>query len=1111
MDRFRIPPVSGGTLPPFTERIFPLLLLALVAAVLIGGLGLSTVRSPVGATPAPLAVAAPVMPEGAVLPAATHGDLNVPAGTTFVLSPATAGTSTYYQGGNITVQSTGTLIVRNMTIIFVQFVADSGDAVGRLSHIYSFNDLGTVRFINSTLTTDAGVLNPYFKLSVDVSAGATMGLAESTFAFPGSIQVDGAGTLFNATHSGITGNSAVLSANGSQAQIGDSAWAPSLSVTGGAHAILAGSSVVGLYRYNGAFGTAGMAPVDSTGANQTVSSSSGATWTAWQTPATSQALALDLSSPTITGGAVSFDYSTSTSQIAATNSISFGGSYSLPAIGFSASSNEVSVPLPATAVAAINSAGLPAFLDATGSFGPAATLTVSVGTTTSSQGVSIAAVHVLLSSAPNYNMTVSGTGSVLSAVDTVLDLNWNITPGQPVGNASTPPTWSDSNKLLVENGATAYLGNITVPTAYNQLFYQESAVLPDATSNAYFYRWLAVPLLAAGAVPIAGVAVSAFYAYDTNQLSNSTVTSLNSLASTVPEIWGYVTTLNGGHYGVSNAAGVADLLVASGSLASTNLPDGDYLGTYHVGVYLGAASGNVTQWGYGSVSPYPTQMSPALPDLAPTFVFSNYVPGISIGSVGVTVDAQTVSQVRIGENLTITSTFTNVGQASISSATAELGYVLPAPFLPKIVTGPIDLGPMASGATQTVPLTWTVNESIVGALGKINASFAIIATWDGGVAPTGGTSTELVPVTIAPSNVRVVLSPPPTGTLNFGALYAVPGTVYFNGTGQAEVILTAEAPDGSSYELGVLSSQPGPILVDIALINGMPGGTYTLVATASYNTVTATATYPDTFSVPGPGAAGPSFLDQTFLGISVLYWLLIALVIVVAVVGVLLLLRQTARGKLVECGECGQLIPENATACPKCGAEFETDLVRCSRCGSTIPARSTACPECAAQLIGKPEEAARDPERQAYNDFVERYRTESKKELGDNYSEGAFWDWWKRQPTYLPYSQWRLQQQQGTRAGMGAPPAAAQAPPAAPRRPGGGAGATSYSAPPQPTAPPMRTAGPPATGGAGVRVAPSGAAAPAAPAQAAMKPCSNCGKEIPPEYLVCPFCGAVTQ
>jgi RNA polymerase subunit RPABC4/transcription elongation factor Spt4 len=31
------------------------------------------------------------------------------------------------------------------------------------------------------------------------------------------------------------------------------------------------------------------------------------------------------------------------------------------------------------------------------------------------------------------------------------------------------------------------------------------------------------------------------------------------------------------------------------------------------------------------------------------------------------------------------------------------------------------------------------------------------------------------------------------------------------------------------------------------------------------------------------------------------------------------------------------------------------------------------------------------------------------------------------------------------------------------------------------------------------------------PTEAGMKPCQNCGKEIPPDYLVCPFCGAVTR
>ena len=37
------------------------------------------------------------------------------------------------------------------------------------------------------------------------------------------------------------------------------------------------------------------------------------------------------------------------------------------------------------------------------------------------------------------------------------------------------------------------------------------------------------------------------------------------------------------------------------------------------------------------------------------------------------------------------------------------------------------------------------------------------------------------------------------------------------------------------------------------------------------------------------------------------------------------------------------------------------------------------------------------------------------------------------------------------------------------------------------------------------------AAPPPAPVGAGLKACPSCGKEIPTEYLVCPFCNAVTS
>jgi len=258
-----------------------------------------------------------------------------------------------------------------------------------------------------------------------------------------------------------------------------------------------------------------------------------------------------------------------------------------------------------------------------------------------------------------------------------------------------------------------------------------------------------------------------------------------------------------------------------------------------------------------------------------------------------------------------------------------------------------------------------------------------------------------------------------------------------------------------------------------------------------------------------PGGSSSNFLNYSFLGLTIWpYWILIIAAVVVGLVAFLFVSRRQAAGKLVECGECGNLIPEDATVCPKCGAEFEADLIRCSRCSSTIPANSKICPECAALLLGTSEEAGEAAERQGYQDYTEKYRAEGKRELGENFNEGSFWDWWKRQPTYTPYNQWKLQQGQGTpRTGMSEPPAAGGggagepiaalsggAVPARPPPKGGAGGAPPPSAPPAKAAPPKTPAG---TG--------------AAPAAAGFKNCPGCGKEIPGDYLICPFCSSVVQ
>ncbi len=245
-----------------------------------------------------------------------------------------------------------------------------------------------------------------------------------------------------------------------------------------------------------------------------------------------------------------------------------------------------------------------------------------------------------------------------------------------------------------------------------------------------------------------------------------------------------------------------------------------------------------------------------------------------------------------------------------------------------------------------------------------------------------------------------------------------------------------------------------------------------------------------------PAVSQASFLQQYWL------WLVIAAIAVVAVALVLFFFRRLGRGNLVECGECGELIPESAVACPKCGAEFEKELMRCSRCGASIPSNSSVCPDCSALLVGlKPDPMAAD-----YNTFTQRFRVVAQKELAENYNEGAFWDWWKRQPTYVPFTTWKQQMAVSGATGGSAPDAAA----AKMKGRKGQGGAPPQAQMGQPMAP-----SPPSTQGQRMPQQPPATEAPPAgptgPAGPGMKACPSCGRSINESMLLCPFCGAVTR
>ncbi|MGM0509497.1 MAG: CARDB domain-containing protein, partial [Thermoplasmatota archaeon] len=135
--------------------------------------------------------------------------------------------------------------------------------------------------------------------------------------------------------------------------------------------------------------------------------------------------------------------------------------------------------------------------------------------------------------------------------------------------------------------------------------------------------------------------------------------------------------------------------------------------------------------------------------------------------------------------------------------------------------------------------------------------------------------------------------------------------------------------------------------------------------------------------------------------------------------GILLYLRYKGLGEWVECGECGATIPADSNKCPKCGTEFEMDTVKCSECGEWIPADADACPHCGAEFImtGEEVEEYSDRMKEQYEKYVDKHRKEAKKELGDEFSEDNFMDWWEEQPTYLTFDEWLEREEERRRKG----------------------------------------------------------------------------------------------
>jgi len=246
----------------------------------------------------------------------------------------------------------------------------------------------------------------------------------------------------------------------------------------------------------------------------------------------------------------------------------------------------------------------------------------------------------------------------------------------------------------------------------------------------------------------------------------------------------------------------------------------------------------------------------------------------------------------------------------------------------------------------------------------------------------------------------------PATNVTSGNLITISGEVRFPVTNypMAGVPVAIQVQNGIGTSIGVPTTATanttsgGIFSVQVSIPSDTPSGQYKIVVTVSQTTEEV-----KTINISAPG----TIMDYLFI-------IIIIAIVAAALVFTYFIYRQGV-GKLVECGECGSLIPESAKKCPKCGVEFEENMVKCSECGAWIASDSLECPNCHVRF-GTPLEGEKSYEEQMMDQYdhmvLAKYREVAKGELGKSYTEETFQNWWAGNPAYISFEDWLVKEEE---------------------------------------------------------------------------------------------------
>jgi ribosomal protein L40E len=583
----------------------------------------------------------------------------------------------------------------------------------------------------------------------------------------------------------------------------------------------------------------------------------------------------------------------------------------------------------------------------------------------------------------NFNVSLTATSS-LFAYDSYLGVDFSNVVGL-------------HNELQVDATSSAYLYNVTIDRTQDPplLSNWTTAYRPTAAGGAvYLFRWLQATAVDKTSFPVTGASI-----WSSVSPSGASAQYPDNGLSATPSsrtLWYLGRSASGSTaWNVTSSTGSAKIPLYTDQITTATLPNALSFGNYaevvtattvsiSAGVnfnpYPAVSSADNNQWKTYSFS---TLQVRTLPDLV--LRQSDYVTINVIQNQPFPVTAKIYNQGQTSASNFAIAGYLNGNRAS-QVARANIATIVAGGSLNQTLT----VAAVAALGTQTIMLV-VDPDSVID---------------EGGAAQKANNFANITINVRPPPNGYVVVEAPASGaTVEPGRSLVVTGFVRAqNDTGILGVGMTIELRSATSVlATNNTISQDQGFFIGTINVPDTPDGSYRVVVTPSAGSITpATQNIVVKKSVP--------FLNTPVPILGLPYWLFFIIVAAAAaaVIGVTLYLKVYGLGKMVECGECGAFIPEDATSCPKCGVEFEKDMAKCSNCQAWIPIDVKQCPECGVEFATGELETAdyQEKMRLQYDEVVAKFKEEASRQLGRALSDREFQEWWRKQPTFLTFEDW---------------------------------------------------------------------------------------------------------